>query len=161
MTALTFFLRNWRPIGLALLIAALGIQTWRLSSERAHSDAIEAKSALQVATYREAYERAVAQAYADKIAKEKTYEAARKNGDANYAALSDHYRASVLRFQLDQADSRRAGEDNLPGSPDATGLPDAGACPAGFSITEADALKVADLAAYAVAAHEWAVEVSR
>jgi len=155
------FLRNWRLIGLALLLTALGIQTWRLSSEKAHSAALEAKSALQVATYREAYERSVAQALADKIAKEKSYEAARKTGDANYTALSDRYRTSVLRFQLDQADSSRAGKGDLPISTDATGLSDAGACPTGFSITEADALKTADLAAYAMAAHEWVVGVTQ
>jgi len=158
---MTFLLRNWRLIGLGLLLSALAIQTWRLSSEQAHSAAVEAKSALQVANYREAYEKAVAQAYADKIAKEKSYEAARKTGDANYAALSDRFRSSVLRFQLDQADTRRAGKGDLPISTDATGLSDAGACPAGFSISEADAMKAADLAAYAQAAHEWAVEAAQ
>jgi len=156
---MTFLLRNWRLIGLVLLLTALGIQTWRLSSEKAHSAAVEAKSALQVANYREAYERSVAQALADKIAKEKSYEAARKTGDANYAALSDRYRASVMRFQLDQADSRRARSADLPSAPDATGLSADGSCPAGISIPEADALKVADLAAYAMAAHEWVREL--
>lgn len=135
---IALLLRNWRLIGPALLLTALAIQTWRLSSEKAHSAAVEAKSALQVATYREAYERSVAQAYAAKIEQEKSYEAARKNGDANYAALSDRYRASVLRFQLDQADSRRAGKGDLSGSTEATGFPDARACPAGFLISEAD-----------------------
>jgi len=151
-------LRNWRLIGLAMLLTALGIQTWRLSSEKAHSAALMANSALQVANYRAAYQQAVALAYADKIAKEKEYEAARQSSAATYAGLSADYRAAVLRLTA-RANPGGGGKADMPIASPSAGLPADPATGAFIFVSTDDALICGENTAYAQAAYEWAREL--
>lgn len=148
-------LKYWRWIGFGLLLALLCIQTLRLSSEKAHSAALEATSALQVANYRAAYERSVADAFAAKIAKEKQYEAARQSSAATYASLSDRYRSAVLRL-ASAAHPGSGAKADLPRDAPGAGFHEAGASDPGISISTGDALKTADLAAYAMGCFEFA-----
>jgi len=155
---MTILLRNWRLIGLALLLTALGFQTWRLSSEKAHSAALVASNALQVANYREAYSKAVALAYADKIAKEKQYEAARQSSAATYAGLSADYRSAVLRLAA-KANPGGGGKADMPRPTESAGLPADPATGAFIFVSTDDALICGENTAYAQAAYEWAREL--
>lgn len=76
--------------------------------------------------------------------------------DQNYNALMQRFRDSVRA----QANRGATGGDNLSRASSSTGLPEITAGPAEFLITTDDALKCADLGAYAQSAYEWAKSVS-
>lgn len=76
--------------------------------------------------------------------------------DQNYNALLQRFRDSVRA----QANRGSPGGDNLSRASSSTGLPEIATGPTEFLISTDDALKCADLGAYAQSAYEWAQSVS-
>jgi hypothetical protein len=144
---------HWKLIGIALLLLALGLQTHRIALWKAHSAALETRNAQQVAEYREAYNRAVAAATAQKEAKEKEYEHARQVSATAYADLSGRFRAIVMRQA--STNPRGTSQPDMPSGPEGAGLPPQSSDDARFSISTSDALICADNTAYAIGAYEW------
>lgn len=155
MIALAFLRAHWKLIGIGLLLALLALQTHRIALWKAHSASLEAAAAKQVSDYREAYNLAVAQAYAEKQQKEQEYEAARQQSASAYADLSQRYRSIVLRLPS-ATDPGRPAETDLPERPDATGLPAEPSPDTLVLVSRADAMICAENTAYSLGAYQWA-----
>jgi uncharacterized protein YdbL (DUF1318 family) len=93
-------------------------------------------------------------------AKEKHYEEVASQADTRYADLNSRYRSAVLRLQAGSGGSAASSPAQGSGagvSSQATGSPELSG---GLCISDADALKVADLAAYARSSYEWAATIN-
>lgn len=133
MTALLFLRRYWKYAAMAVLVAALVGQSWRLDREQsAHADT-RAAGELLVANYRSAAETARADA-----------EAARAKAAIEQQRISDEVstdyerRLAGLRARYDRlrkdaaADNGSPGTGDLPRVPDPACQSDAGPDGAGF-----------------------------
>lgn len=146
------------PLQTALILALAACAWLWLGKERVeakHAD-LEWAFVQYQADVRHASEEAIARATREKREKERAYEIAAKEADSSYVELRNRYR-SLLAAKADTSSARRA---DLPLNPAAPGVPENSAGPAEFRITNADALKCADVSAYAMAAFEWAEKVA-
>ena len=153
----------------AALIAALLALWWQhgtlngvrkdlVAMERARN-AERAAHAATVANYREASKRAQEAAEAEKQRIENDHRRIAQHADQNYEALRAQYRAVLLRDQA-RTDSSSPGETGLPGGSGAAGVPEVGSSASELLISQSDALKCADLGAYAMGAFRWAEDVA-
>ncbi|API59646.1 hypothetical protein BSL82_10210 [Tardibacter chloracetimidivorans] len=136
-------------IGVGLLVAALGVQTYRLHDMTAKRDAAVAAKKLQIAAYREAAVRVTLRH--QEAARQTEQEQQRISTDAS---TDYQQRLAAVRLRAKAAaDTRSAGAAHLPGVPDATGGPDGAACQAGLS--PADALTATEQAIQLDALQKW------
>lgn len=159
--ALSALRRHWKLIGLALLLAAIGVQQLRVVGLKSSISAEKAGRALDRSNYEKAQAQAAVDAYAAKIKKEAEDAKKAEAADARYADLSGQYRAAVLRYQAAQ---RAAGKADLPKSSQASSGPNSpGGAPiiplGSILIPEADALICATNQGRLEAAHEWALSL--
>lgn len=154
---------HWKLIGLALLLAALGIQQLRVTGLQSSLSAERSGRLADRKEYERAQLEATAKAFAAKIKKEAEYEAEREKADTAAADLGKQYRSAVLRYQAAQ----RAGSGaNLPQPAEAAARPDgpdrSSVLPVGqLMIPQADALICADNTAKLEAARDWALSLDK
>lgn len=150
---------HWKLIGLALLLAVIGVQQLRVTGLKSSLSAEKAGRLADRKEYHRAQMEATAKAYAAKIKTEKAYEAEREKADLAAADLGKQYRAIVLRY----ADAQRAGSGtNLPQPTESTASSNGPGGPAvlpqgAILIPQADALVCADNTARLEAVREWAL----
>lgn len=154
---------HWKLIGLALLLAVIGVQQLRVTGLKSSLSAEKAGRLADRKEYERAQMEATAKAYAAKIKTEKAHEAEREKADLAAAHLGKQYRAIVLRY----ADAQRAGSGtNLPQPAEAAESTDRSGgysvLPVGqLMIPQADALICADGIARLVSARDWALSLDK
>ena len=155
------FLAHWQLIGLALLLAVIGIQQLRVTGLKSSLTAEKAGRAADRSNYERAQAQAAIDAYAAKMETEKRHEAEREKADARAADLGRDYRAAVLRYQAAQGSASKphlpvsaetASGGNGPGGP-------AIVSPGNILIPEADAFTCATNTARLEAVREWALGI--
>ena len=109
-------------------------------------------------TVKKSSEQAIAKAKAEKQRKEAEYERLADNANQAYDDLRSRYRAMLVRSN--QENSGRPSGADLPNSTSAPGLPQIASSDPGFLISSADAIKTADVSAYAMACYRWADSVA-
>lgn len=144
----------------AALIVALCLAGWlwrgKERAEANYADLERAFVAYQDDVKR-ASDAAIALATAEKERKEREYAEAAKQADSAYDELAARYRAGLMRkAAADPGGPRRTDMPSGTGTP---GISEVAAGDPGFHISTADAMKTADVSAYAMACFQWAQKV--
>jgi len=155
VTAWTLMRRFWWAIPMLALLAALLVTRTTLASRTSQLQAVRTEYALFKRDVTSAATQALAAQKAINAAKQKEYADAAVSADANFDALRIRF-AEQLRRQAAGGDSR-APASPAPG--DRSGVPQAAPTSAGILVSPDDAARIADLAAYATAAHQWALSL--
>lgn len=118
---MTFLLANWRLVLLGVLLAVIGVQTWRLDRSQKETVAVQAAFAAFKATTAAIGERA----RADALIKESADKERKAKADAENIRATASLRADVERMRRERDSSRRS---SLPASPTGSRCPDGQAC---------------------------------
>jgi hypothetical protein len=137
--ALPFLRTYWKEIAVGGIVLALALGFWmrgqRIDTLEARLVAEKARYEQQVSDYRAAYNKARADALAAARKVETEQERITHEVSADYQARLADVRARYSRLLAEaNADSRDAGEADLPGVSDATGGPDDGPAYCGLSL---------------------------
>lgn len=149
---------HWRLILLALLLAAIGVQTLRITASKAAHDREIAARAIDRASYERAQIEAANMALTQRARDEAEYQEKADEADKQIAGLRDDLRARLLRAEASKGAARatvaapQGGGPRLPESLPAPAPVDSGS-------VQIDADTLAGLAAYAIQAREWALSL--
>lgn len=139
--------RHWKLFGLALLLAAIGIQQLRVTGLKSSLNECQAGRLADQESYKRAQAEAEAKALAAHIKTEKQYAQAAQAADADYDALRSRY-AGIMRAKAAGGTSGRSIAAAQGGDPGVHEV----AAPVPIyiqTLSDADWLKLPDLQAYA------------
>jgi hypothetical protein len=113
-------LRNWRIVGLCLLLAALALQTWRIGELKDDVKTCKARNLAQVSEWRAKYAEAVSQATAAKAATEAAQaKITNEVGNDTQKRLDALRGALAVSMRQSEANPDSPGSPNLPSTADA------------------------------------------
>lgn len=155
--------RHWKLIGIAVLLAAVGIQQLRVTGLKSSLSACHAGRLADQESYKRAQAEATALAIAAKAKKEAEYEAEREKADLAAADLGERYRAAVLRYAAAQGKTGRADLSVPAKATEVANRSDRlTVFPVGqLMIPEEDAFKCGTITARLVSARGWALSLDK